>query len=244
MNFGAIIIGDELLSGKRQDQHFAHTVQTLNARGLALKWCRIIGDDMDSIVATLQQTFALPEPAFCFGGIGATPDDRTRQSAAKAAGVPLIRHTDAVAAIEARFGDKAYPHRVLMADLPEGSAIIPNAYNNIPGFSFRRHYFLPGFPVMAWPMMEWVLDTHYADAAPEQRPVEESLVIYDAHESQLLDVMEDVVARYPALRLYSLPTYVDRQPRIELGVKGQAEKVAAAMTEVRATLDQRGLRYQ
>ena len=161
MNFGAIIIGDELLSGKRQDRHFQHVIETLAQRGLELKWCRIIGDDPALIVETLRQTLPQDDIVFCFGGIGATPDDHTRQCAAQAAGVPLYRHPEAVAEIEARFGAEAYPRRILMADLPQGSRIIPNPFNRIPGFSLNHHHFLPGFPQMAWPMMDWVLDTLY-----------------------------------------------------------------------------------
>lgn len=133
MNLGTIIIGDELLSGKRQDRHFAHVVEALAQRGLELKWCRIIGDDPALIVETLRQTLVREDIVFCFGGIGATPDDHTRQCAAEAAGVPLIRHPEAVAEIEARFGAEAYPRRILMADLAQGSRIIPNPFNRIPG---------------------------------------------------------------------------------------------------------------
>lgn len=74
-NFGALIIGDEILSGKRQDGHFQHTVKILAQRRLELKWCRIIGDDPVLIIDTLGQTYACGDIVFSFGGIGATPDD-------------------------------------------------------------------------------------------------------------------------------------------------------------------------
>lgn len=116
------------------------------------------------------------------GGIGATPDDLTRQCAAEAAGVPMERHPEALALIVEKFGEAAYAKRVLMADFPAGAGIIPNPYNRIPGFSLNRHYFLPGFPEMAWPMMEWVLDTHYAHLQPKQTKVVRSIVVKDAME--------------------------------------------------------------
>src|SRR5690606_1814808 len=125
-----------------------------------------LGDDPDLIAATLKRTFALEDTVvFSFGGIGATPDDHTRQCAARAAGVPLRLHPQAEAEIRARFVDDpkgVTPQRLAMGEFPEGAGIIPNPYNRIPGFSWRGHYFLPGFPEMAWPMMVWVLDTHYA----------------------------------------------------------------------------------
>ena len=94
-----------------------------------------------------------------FGGVGATPDDHTRQAAALALGVPLERHPVAVAELEAQFGAAAYPHRVLMAEFPAGASIIPNPVNRVASFSIRNHYFFPGFPQMAWPMLDWVLAT-------------------------------------------------------------------------------------
>ena len=153
MRFGAIVIGDEILSGKRQDKHMAKAIETLGARGLELAWCQYLGDDPDLIVSTLERTLACDDVVFSFGGIGATPDDHTRLCAARAAGVGLELHPDAEAEIRARFGADITPRRLMMGEFPIGSEIIPNPYNRIPGFTLRRHHFLPGFPQMAWPMM-------------------------------------------------------------------------------------------
>jgi molybdopterin-biosynthesis enzyme MoeA-like protein len=239
---GALIIGDEILSGKRQDGHFQHTVKTLAQRGLELKWCRIIGDDPALIIDTLRQTSASGDIVFSFGGIGATPDDHTRQCAAKAAGVPLIRHPEAVAEIEARFGAEAYPRRVLMADMPQGSRIIPNPFNRIPGFSLQHHHFLPGFPQMAWPMMEWVLDTHYPDMRNLTPYIEEVITVHDTLESVLLDVMNEFVLRYPDVRFSSLPHIGEGDKRqLELGAKGESQKVGEAMLWLKEQVEQMNL---
>src|SRR6478672_232959 len=161
MNFGAIIIGDEILSGKRQDKHMAKLIETLGERGLQLAWCHYLADEPQLITSTLRRTFASGDVVFSFGGIGATPDDHTRQCAARAADVELKLHPDAEAEIRARFGAEITPKRLMMGEFPLGSEIIPNPYNRIPGFSMRDHHFVPGFPQMAWPMMAWVLDTRY-----------------------------------------------------------------------------------
>ncbi len=161
---GALIIGDEILSGKRQDRHLAQVIATLKARGLALDWARYEGDDREVLTRVLRETFARGDIVFGFGGVGATPDDHTRQAAAAALGVPLARHPEAVAALEAQFGAAAYPHRVLMAEFPSGATIIPNPVNRVASFSVRDHHFFPGFPQMAWPMLDWVLATRYAES--------------------------------------------------------------------------------
>src|SRR5690606_7446293 len=169
---GAFIIGDEIISGKRQDKHFVQIINILAARGLSLAWCQYLGDDPARITAALRATMASGDIVFCFGGIGATPDDHTRQCAAAAAGVPIERHVGAVAEIEAQYGERAYPKRVLMADFPVGAELIPNPVNRVAGFSLRHHHFMPGFPEMAWPMLEWVLDHHYAHLHHRQPRIE------------------------------------------------------------------------
>ena len=112
--FGALIIGDEILSGKRQDKHFPKIVELLKARGLGLSWNMNLPDDPEIITQVLTSTLARADIVFSFGGIGATPDDHTRQCAAKAAGVELQLHPDAKREIEARFGAEAYPKRIQM----------------------------------------------------------------------------------------------------------------------------------
>ena len=94
---GVIVIGDELLTGKRQDKHFPQVVRMLGKRGLELAWARFLGDDPELITRSLRETLAAGDIVFSFGGIGATPDDRTRQCAAEALGVGLALHPEGVA---------------------------------------------------------------------------------------------------------------------------------------------------
>jgi len=232
MRFSAIIIGDEIMSGKRQDKHMATVIETLKARGLQLSGCYYLGDDPELIAATLRRTFATDDVVFCFGGIGATPDDHTRQCAARAAGVELQLHPEAEAEIRARFGAEITANRLKMGEFPAGAAIIPNPHNRIPGFSLGRHYFLPGFPAMAWPMMAWVLDTHYAHQFTTVSAIESAIFVRGAGESQLIDLMNECLARFPAVKLFSLPRMgADRY--IELGVRGEPDPVAAAVAELK-----------
>jgi molybdopterin-biosynthesis enzyme MoeA-like protein len=244
MVFGAVIIGDEILSGKRQDKHLTKAIELLRARGLALSWAHYLGDDRRLIVETLFRTFATRDIVFSFGGIGATPDDHTRQAAAEAAGVQLALHPEAKAEIEARFGAEAYPKRILMGEFPAGARIIPNPYNRVPGFSYGDHHFLPGFPEMAWPMMEWVLDQRYPHLHVEARELDEAIIVREAGESQLIDLMQDIVRRYPTLKLFSLPHIGAEGRHIELGVRGDAAAVAVAMAEIRTGVTRLGFPWK
>jgi molybdopterin-biosynthesis enzyme MoeA-like protein len=233
-SFGALIIGDEILTGKRRDSHLPHLIETLGKRGLTLGFVHYLGDDRARLTELLRDSFAGRDIVFSFGGIGATPDDHTRQAAAAALGVPLERHPDAVASIERQFGESAYPHRVLMAEFPAGATIIPNPVNRVAAFSIRDHHFFPGFPQMAWPMLDWVLATRYPELAVDS-PVERALVVLDAGESQLLPLMNENVARFPRVKLFSLPSFVtDGKRRLELGVRGAREDVDEAFEHLRA----------
>lgn len=242
MGFGAIIIGDEILSGRRQDKHLAKLIELLGERGLKLSWVRYVTDSRPFLVKTLQETLTTGDVVFSFGGIGATPDDHTRQAAAEALGLPLELQPEAEAIIRGKFGDEITEHRLQMGVYPAGAAIIPNPYNQIPGFSIAKHYFVPGFPVMAWPMVAWVLDTHYAELFHAEDYVEQAVTVWEAYEGHLIDLMERITAGYPDLSLFSLPAFAeaDRRRSVELGVKGAAARVATAMAEITAELGRRG----
>ena len=241
--FAAIIIGDEILSGKRQDKHLSKTIDILKARGLDLAYAYYLGDEPDRIVATLKQTFKTDHIVFSFGGIGATPDDYTRQSAAAALGVALHAHPEAMAAMAAKPDFALTPNRVKMAEFPVGASIIPNPYNQIAAFSFANHHFLPGFPEMAWPMLEWVLDTKYRQLFNRVAFAEEIIVIYEAGESNLIDAMNRIVAGFPDTKLSSLPQHLPSGRIIELSIRGDPTAVPAAMRQMKNEVSSLGYKF-
>ena len=230
--FGIYIIGDEILSGKREDKHLTQTISILKARGLQLGWAEYVGDDPSRMIASFKRSFATDDIVFSFGGIGATPDDYTRQCVADALDVPIVRHAGGVAEIVAQFGEGAYPKRVMMADFPQGAALIPNPVNRVAGFSIKQHYFVPGFPAMAHPMLEWVLDKHYNHLFHQTEYLEESIVIQDGIESQLIDLMYEMLQKYPEIKIFSLPKLKPNR-QIELGAKGKPAPVKLAMQDIK-----------
>lgn len=227
-NIGIYIIGDEILSGKRQDAHLSKVISLLSERGLQLSWAHFLGDVPDQITHSLKASMARGDIVFSFGGIGATPDDYTRQCAADAAGVSIERHAGALAEIVAQYGDRAYPKRVLMADFPKGCTLIPNPVNRVAGFSIHQHYFVPGFPEMAHPMIEWVLETNYQYLFHVDDYIEQSILVTQAGESDLIDLMNAILANHPAIKLFSLPRS-NHRATTELGLKGPIHAVEIAM---------------
>ena len=252
--FGLIVIGDEILSGRRQDKHMSKLIELLNERGLSLSWAKYVADDPEQITATLKESFASGDVVFSTGGIGATPDDHTRQCAALALGTKTELHPTAQELIAGRIqstaegdpvkADLSTPenqHRFKMGEFPIGSEIIPNPYNQIPGFRIQEHHFLPGFPVMAAPMMAWCLDTHYQNLFHQENWAEQSFIVPKGVESALTPLMERIEASFPGVKVFSLPSVGDpskggvyAQRHIELGIKGNANLLESAWIALRA----------
>jgi molybdopterin-biosynthesis enzyme MoeA-like protein len=249
MNFGALIIGDEILSGRREDKHLARVIAALEARGLALSWAHYVGDEPDRIVAEIAAAAASGDVLFSFGGIGATPDDHTRQCAGRALGLELQLHPGAQALIEQRGHEMAaekgiaydttgpdHQRRLQMGVFPAGAELIPNPYNRIPGFSVGHLHFMPGFPVMAHPMLDWLLDSRYAGQGVPARALR-AVRVRGTNESALIPVFERVERAFPGVLTFSLPSvdHATLGPHIEIGVKGadpgQVELAMAALRE-------------
>ncbi|WP_263831800.1 competence/damage-inducible protein A [Sulfurospirillum oryzae] len=211
-HFYSVIIGTELLNGRRVDKHFAFINQELRDRGLLHVGSFVIQDSP----ALIQNCFTmiLQDPKsvmFCFGGIGATPDDLTRAIASEVfTGEPLSLHVKAKELIVKQFGDEAYPHRINMAMLPPSSHLLHNVVNQVPGFSlFNRFFFTPGFPSMSWPMVKEALDKHF----PTQPKLFSSSFIVEATENDLIEIME---ALPKELNFSSLPRFEEQKRIVEI----------------------------
>jgi molybdopterin-biosynthesis enzyme MoeA-like protein len=244
MGIGIIVIGSELLSGKRRDSHLEFVINALNPRGMELDWATYLGDDPQRLRAELSRAMSSSDIVFSFGGIGATPDDHTRQCAADAAGLELLKHPQAAAIIEQRFGADAYPRRIHMAHLPVGCSLIPNPVNQIAGFSLADVHFVPGFPQMAWPMFEWVLDTHYAQLQSTSAVTELLLTLPRISEGQLMDIMQRFVSEFPDVRLSCLPHMDGDYRETELGVRALPQAAQVAQLWLRSALDAAGFTFK
>jgi molybdopterin-biosynthesis enzyme MoeA-like protein len=247
--FRLIIVGDEILSGRREDKHLSKVIELLGNRGLSLASCEYVGDERVLITDALKRAFASGDVVFCTGGIGATPDDHTRQCAAAALSVPLAQHPEATEILIERMKemfaernavfDEHHPdnvHRLNMAVFPVGAQMIPNPYNKVAGFSVGHVHFFPGFPVMAWPMMEWVLDSKYPHLHNRVAQVERSVIVFGAMEATLTPLMQQIETDFPGVKVFSLPSvdHPEYGRHIDLGVKGDAQATMPAYEALKA----------
>lgn len=191
-NFYSVIIGTELLNGRRKDAHFAFLNNELLKRGFIQKANFVIKDDP----AFMLDVFNLIKKdkdavMFCFGGIGATPDDYTREVAAKAfTNGEMFYHETAKELIINQFGEEAYPFRIEMSHLPIGAKLLDNVVNNVPGFYLEdRYFFTPGFPSMSQSMVLQALDTYYLKN--ETHTFRKTLTAYTG-ENTLIPLMKKV----------------------------------------------------
>jgi molybdopterin-biosynthesis enzyme MoeA-like protein len=131
-----------------------------------------------------------------------------------------------------------------MGRFPAGSHIIPNPVNRIAGFSYGNHHFVPGFPQMAWPMIEWVLDHEYVDRFNRNPSADAAILVWEGLESVLTPLMIRIEAEFPGLKVFSLPFLGSAEVRrnIELGVRGAPDRVPAAMELMRREV--RALGYE
>lgn len=242
-DIGLLIIGDEIMTGRRHDKHMTHAIQALAQWGVAVSWVRYVGDEPAQLVRQFEDVLSLRAICFSFGGIGATPDDCTRQAFASALNVPLERHPEAARLILDQFGDDAYPHRIRMADLPAGATLIPNQFNAIPAFSCADVHCLPGFPQLAWPMLQWVLNRHYG-ALRAPRRVHRGLILDGVRESELIDFINTLMVNYPDVKISSLPQFLsDGGSRVELGVSGEPQVVGDCYDALKRVLAAAGYQF-
>jgi len=221
MNFYAVIIGTEILNGRRVDKHFEFVKEELAKYGHELFASFVIKDD----VKLMRNTYELIKKdkdgvMFSFGGIGSTPDDLTREIASK-----VFKNSDVVTNqrfkqdIIEKFQEKAYPHRIHMADIPPNSELLHNPINNMSGFALdKRYFFTPGFPSMAHPMIRDVIKRYFSQNVKKYRMT----LFANTSEETLITLMQKVP---PEVELSSLPMFIDEKPNVELSLSSSDKEL-------------------
>ncbi|WP_456392338.1 competence/damage-inducible protein A [Nitratifractor sp.] len=242
--FFTLIIGTEILNGRRRDKHFDFVREELARYGYTLSGNFVIEDDPALIVQTLK--FLASQPAsvvFSFGGIGSTPDDHTRKAAAIALRDGRLQtHPEARKIITERLEKMQVPnpeYPLRMAELPRGAKLLYNPVNGMPAFYLDdRFFFMPGFPEMSHPMVRWALEKilHY-----RKRTIHRRTLTALSRESALIDLMENLPK---GVDLSSLPRVYSDGPRVVLSLSGSDKKqVEEHFEKIRKALEERRIPY-
>ena len=216
VNFYSVIIGTELLNGRRSDAHFSFLNTQLLQRGWEQKASFVIEDDPKLMFDIFTLIKSDPNSVmFCFGGIGSTPDDYTRQTAARAfTDYKMEFHEEAKQRILNQFKEEAYPHRVNMAYLPINAELLTNVVNNVAGFYLEdRFFFTPGFPSMSQAMVVEALDKLYPKSQEKYRRV----LTVNASENDLINTMLKIPKH---LDFASLPKIIGNDRKVVISLAG------------------------
>ena len=217
VNFYSVIIGTELLNGRRNDAHFSFLNKQLLQRGWEQKASFVINDDSKLMFDIFNLIKSDPNSVmFCFGGIGATPDDYTREVAGKVfTNGKMEFHEEAKNRIINQFGDEAFPHRINMAYLPINAKLLTNVVNNVAGFYLEdRFFFTPGFPSMSQAMVIEALDKLYPKSNIEKY---RQVMTINASENDLIDTMKKIPEN---IDLSSLPKILGDKRKVVISIAG------------------------
>lgn len=215
VNFYSVIIGSELLNGRRKDAHFSFLNEELLKRAWLHKASFVIEDDKN-LMKNIFKLIKKDENSvmFCYGGIGATPDDYTRQIAADVFTKGKMQfHEEAKKLILNQFGEEAYPHRINMSYLPKDAKLLKNVVNNVPGFYLdNRFFFTPGFPSMSQAMVIEALNKYYKKN--KLIKYRQTLTLF-AGENEIIDFMKSLPDNIEAS---SLPKLINKKRRAVLSL--------------------------
>jgi molybdenum cofactor synthesis domain-containing protein len=214
-----VIIGNEILSGRTIDQNLPMVGAGLARLGIPLREVRVVADDADAIVEAVNACRARYRYVFTTGGIGPTHDDITAAAIARAFGRTLDRHPEALARLEAQYGETLNPARARMADMPEGAELVENIVSQAPGFRVENVYVLAGVPMIAKAMFEAI-----APALARGRPILSVTVEAGAREGEIAEPLAAIAAHHPAVEIGSYPFFRRDRFGVSLVIRGSDEK--------------------
>jgi molybdenum cofactor synthesis domain-containing protein len=236
----ALVIGDELLSGRTKDKNIGVIADHLTAIGILLKEVRIVGDDEAAIVAAVNALRSRYTYLFTTGGIGPTHDDITADAIGKAFDLPVALDTRAAAIMKSAYAQRGIElnaARLRMARLPQGSTLIPTPLSAAPGFLIGNVIVMAGIPDIMQAMLQAA--TQHLRTGAKMNAV--SLVV-EQPEGELAELFAEHQKAYPDVVMGSYPAFVDGRYRTELVLRATAsEPLQAAAQELRNKLAARGL---
>lgn len=232
-----IIIGNEILSGRTQEQNLAYIGRRCDELGIRLTECRVIGDEQGLIIDAVNQCRAAFDYVFTTGGIGPTHDDITAMSVAAAFAKKIIRHPEAVAAMERYYeAGQLTEARLKMADVPRDARLIDNPVSGAPGFQLENVFVLPGIPLIMQAMFEGITDRLTGGA-----PMLSASVATNLGESALSQDLALVQAAHAGVSIGSYPYFRQGKLGVNLVLRGtDADALAVVKGELETMIGRLG----
>ena len=229
-----LVIGDEILSGRTQDTNTNHIARFLGAMGIDLRECRVVPDVEEEIMAALNVLRARYTYVFTTGGIGPTHDDITADAVAKAFGVGIDYHPEAMAMMAARYKNPEdfNEMRKRMARIPDTATLIKNSVSTAPGFQIGNVFVMAGVPMVMKAMLEELSPRLKRGAVVQVATIEAHLP-----EGQIAAALAQIQSGHKTVSVGSYPFYREGGPGTQLVVRGRdAAEVEAAASEIEAAV--------
>jgi len=227
-----IVIGDEILSGRTQDVNVQVLAKALGARGITLSEVRMIPDEVDSIVGTVNALRGQVDNVFTSGGIGPTHDDITADCIAQAFGVGISVRDDARAILATNYVNPERDlneARLRMARIPDGATLIDNPVSKAPGFTLDNVHVMAGVPKVFACMVESVMPTLTGGV-----PMLSDDVLIEKGEGALAGPLAEIAHRHPEVSIGSYPRVVNGGFVVNIVARcTDADLLEAAMVELR-----------
>ena len=232
-----LVIGDEILSGRTQDTNSNYIAKQLGALGIDLREARIVGDAEDEIAAALNALRARYTYVFTTGGIGPTHDDITADAVAKAFGVGIDYHPEALAMLAARYKPGEFNEmRRRMARIPQGAELVRNTASVAPGIHIGNVYVMAGVPMIMRAMMEDIVPHLERGAVVHAQTVQARI-----GEGRIAEGLMRIQNDFADLALGSYPYYREDGFGVQLVARGRdAARVEAAALAIEAMIRAEG----
>lgn len=228
----AIIIGDEILSGKVRDANTAPLIDLFAEIGIDLQRIAIIGDAEDDIVSEVRACAARFDAVITSGGVGPTHDDRTVAAISKAFGVGVERHPDLVKMIHAWWGERFSEAALRMADVPEGSRLVYSNDGLIPLVVFRNIFIFPGVPRL------FAAKITALRAELDGSPKHLASLYLNSDESSIADILSAIDRSCPEVKIGSYPRSEGEDHRVWITFESASAAAAnAAVDRFLAVID-------
>jgi molybdenum cofactor synthesis domain-containing protein len=237
-----IVIGDEVLSGKVEEQNARFLVRELRKLGVAVRRIEVIPDIPAEIAVSVRTASATYDLVFTAGGIGPTHDDVTIASIAAAFSVPVVRNAEIAAMIREVSGDRFFERDLRMADIPAGASLLygeGTSHSRWPVIAFRNVYVLPGVPSILQRKFTMIRDRFSA-------PPFFNRAIYSREgEGAIAHVLDKAAADFPSVAIGSYPHVEAIDHKVLITLDGRDEAmVARAFAQVIAGLGAAVLRVE
>jgi molybdenum cofactor synthesis domain-containing protein len=220
------VIGDEILSGRTQDQNVAQVANWLNEQGIRFAEVRVVPDNKDRIGEAVNALRRKHDYLFTTGGIGPTHDDITVDAVAAAFGVPVIIHPEARQILVDYYRDRPgglTEARLRMARVPEGAELLRNPSSGAPGIRMDNVYILAGVPSIAASMLEAL-----AGELEGGRPVVSVTVGARAPESDVADLLRETEEANPGVAIGSYPFFKEGRYGSNFVIRSEDGELARA----------------